>query len=192
MSLSTSSSSSSMRSSRPSELPSLVVPNGARPVQPSSISHSQWATNRSVSGPPSSPKGVSTGAITPENLFLSAMSLSLGWCDPPCFESSGRHRDAGLLHRHMIALLHGRARCYRLIPAQHVGIGGKINGLPLEAGDPGPGRHVGYRIVASQVGRLGQPPVQNTVQALAFLQVALLGVGRLALVVLHEMMHLAE
>ena len=35
MPLSTSSSSSSMRSSRPSELPSLVVPNGASPVQPS-------------------------------------------------------------------------------------------------------------------------------------------------------------
>jgi dihydroxy-acid dehydratase len=85
MSLSTSSSRSSMRSSSPSELPSLVVPNGAKPVQPSCISQSQWAMNRSVSGPPSSPKGVSTGAMTPEKPFLSAMSLSLAL--PECVRS---------------------------------------------------------------------------------------------------------
>jgi hypothetical protein len=52
---STSSSKSSMRSSTPSELPSLVVPNGASPVQPSAISHWQCSTKRSASGPPSSP-----------------------------------------------------------------------------------------------------------------------------------------
>ena len=61
----------------PSELPSLVVPNGASPVQPSSISHWQCSTKRSVSGAPSSPKGVSTGAITPEKFAFFAICRSL-------------------------------------------------------------------------------------------------------------------
>ena len=55
-----------MRSSSPSELASLVVPNGASAVQPSAISHWQCSTKRSASGSPSSPKGVRTGAMTPE------------------------------------------------------------------------------------------------------------------------------
>src|SRR4029079_17179981 len=151
ISLSTISSSNSMRSSSPSELPSLVVPNGARPVQPSCISHSQWATNRSVSGPPSSPNGVSTGAMTPENPFLSAISRSLAWrALRRGLFGLGRHRDAGLLDRHVITLLHGRARRYRLIPAQNIGIGGEIDSLPFEAGNPRPGSHVRDRIVSGQ------------------------------------------
>ena len=118
------------------------------------------------------------------------MSLSLAL--PEWRQVSGRHRDAWLLDRHMIALLHGWARRYRLIPPQHVGIGGKIDGLPFEARDPRPGSHIRYRIVAGQVGRLGQPPVQHTVQPLALLEIALLRVRGLALVVFHEMVHLAQ
>ena len=71
------SSSISMRSSMPSEFASLVVPKGARPVQPSSSSHSQCSTKRSRSGAPSSPKGVSTGAITPEKMGFVFMSAFL-------------------------------------------------------------------------------------------------------------------
>ena len=51
--------------------------HGASPVQPSAISHWQCSTKRSASGPPSSPYGVRTGAMTPEKLGFFGMGVAL-------------------------------------------------------------------------------------------------------------------
>src|SRR5689334_7883730 len=172
MSLSASSSNSSMRSSTPSELPSLVVPNGASAVQPVAISHWQCSTKRSASGPPSSPKGVRTGAMTPENVAFFCICGTL----VRLVFSSSRHGDAGLPDGHVVTFNDGGPDGDRLIPAQHVWIFVQVHRVPLKARDPGPSGHIGDRVGPREVFNLGEAPVEHAVKAMGLLDVALLRV----------------
>ncbi len=92
----------------------------------------------------------------------------------------------------MIALFDSRAGGNGLVPAQNVGVGAEVDRLPLVAGDPGPRRHVGDRVVACEIFGLAEPLVENAIETLGLGEIALFRVRRLALVVFHEVMHLAE
>ncbi len=64
--------------------------------------------------------------------------------------------------------------------------------MPLVARDPGIGRDVGDRVLAGEVFRLAQAPVENSVKAVLFLGVTLDGVRHLLFRRTQEMVHLAE
>src|SRR5690606_12899880 len=106
------------------ELASLVVPNGASAVQPSSSSHSACSMKRSGSGAPSSPMGVNTGAITPEKVGGTFMAtiLVLLICEVVSIRVTTRswHRDGWLRDRYVIALLYSGPLGDCAVPAQHV------------------------------------------------------------------------
>jgi hypothetical protein len=73
----TSASSISIRSLRPSEFASLVVPKGASPVQPSASSCRQKAIHFATSGARSGRMGVNTGANTPAKRSTAISNSSL-------------------------------------------------------------------------------------------------------------------
>src|SRR5262245_21378170 len=102
------------------------------------------------------------------------------------------HRDFLHLFGYVIAALNRRTVGDGDVPALDVRICMEVDGLPLVAGDPRPDRHVGDRIVVGHVFMLGQSPVENGIEPMRLRQIALLRVGRLALVVLHEVMDLTE
>ena len=71
-------------------------------------------------------------------------------------------------------------------------IGREIDRLPVESRHPRPDGDVGDRIPVGDVFVLGEPAVEHAVEPVRFLEIALFRVRRLALVVFHEVMHLAE
>src|SRR6516165_104438 len=103
-----------------------------------------------------------------------------------------RNWNASDILRHLVALLHGRPlrNCY--IPALDRGVFVEVDRLPFEARDPWPDCDVGDGIVAGYKLAVCEPPVEHAIQAMRLLEIALLGVGRLALVVFHEMVDLPE
>ena len=65
----------------------------------------------------------------------------------------------------MVALLHGRAVGDRDVPALDVGILVEVDGLPLVARDPRPGRDVGDRVVARHVLVVLELLVEHAIEA---------------------------
>src|SRR6266403_1499096 len=75
-----------------------------------------------------------------------------------------RHRNILHLLGHVVALLYRRAVGDGDIPALHVGILGEVDGLPLVARDPWPGRDIGDRIVVRQIFMVLEPAVEHPIE----------------------------
>src|SRR3954469_25419294 len=103
-----------------------------------------------------------------------------------------RHRYVSHILRHLVAPLHGRTVGNRHVPALDLGVFFEIDGLPFVTRDPGPDGDVGNRIVAGDELAALQSAVEHAVEAMRLLEEALFRLRRLALVVFHEMVDLAE
>src|SRR6266508_6362364 len=110
----------------------------------------------------------------------------------PSIYPSRRDRHLAHVLRHLVALLHGRAFGDGRVPPLHVGILVEIDGLPFVARDPRPDRDVGDRILIGDELAAREPAVEHAVEAVRLFQITFLRVGRLALVVFHEVMDLPE
>src|SRR4051794_32111267 len=125
---------------------------------------------------------------------------STSWCAARCTAARciacgtrpSRHRDVGHLFRHVVTLLDGRPLGDGQVPPLHVGVLVEVDRLPLEAGYPRPYRNVGDGIIVGDEFAVGEAPVEHAVEPVRLLEVALLRIGRLALVVFHEVVDLAE
>src|SRR6185437_6120800 len=136
-------------------------------------------------------------ASRPPNKRPSALTPGRGTCLNACLcwcyaLPPRRHRDRAHVLGHLVALLHSRPRSDGLVPALDVGILLHVDGLPLEARDPRPDRDVGNRVIVGDEFAAFEARVEHLIEPVSFLEIAFLGVGRLALVVFHEVMHLAE
>src|SRR5262249_717889 len=106
-------------------------------------------------------------------------------CDPT--RSSGRYWNLADALRPFAAPLTRRPLGNGRVPPPHVGILLEIDGLPFVARDPRPDGDIGDGIVVGDEFALRQAAVEHTVQPPCFLEETFFSVGRLALVVFHEM-----
>src|SRR5439155_10794682 len=103
-----------------------------------------------------------------------------------------RDRNVADVLWHFIALLHRRSVGNRRVPPLDVGVLVEIDGLPFVARYPRPDSNIGNGVTIGDELAVREPAVEYAVEPVRLLEKTFLRIGRLALVVLHEMVDLAE
>src|SRR4051794_27948409 len=101
-------------------------------------------------------------------------------------------RNPALTGRHVPSPLHRRTLCDRQVPAFHVWVIVKADGLPFEPRNPWPDRNIRDGIIARDIVAVAEPPVEHGPEPLGLARIALLRVGARARIEFQEMVNLTK